>query len=175
MTSHLEERERIDTRTRTRAQAASLTTPGIVLGLGLGGFIDGIVLHQILQWHNMLSSTGRWPATTMEGMEANMRADGFFHLATWILVAIGLGMLWNALRNDAPRSGQALVGWMLAGWGIFNVVEGVVDHLVLGIHHVNEGGHEAAWDIGFLVFGLLLIVVGWTRARSAERAASEPH
>jgi uncharacterized membrane protein len=47
-------------------------------------------------------------------------------------------MLWNALRNDAPGSGRSLLGWMLAGWGIFNVVEGVIDHLILGVHHVNE-------------------------------------
>jgi uncharacterized membrane protein len=104
-------------------------------------------------------------------MEANMRADGLFHLATWILVAIGLGMLWNALRNGAPGSGWNLVGWMLAGWGIFNVVEGVADHLVLGIHHVNEGANEAAWDIAFLAFGLLLIVGGWLLGR-AELSAS---
>lgn len=25
---------------------------GILFGLGLGGFFDGIVLHQILQWHH---------------------------------------------------------------------------------------------------------------------------
>ena len=29
---------------------------GIVLGLGLGGFVDGIALHQIMQWHNMGSA-----------------------------------------------------------------------------------------------------------------------
>ena len=29
---------------------------GIVLGLGLGGFVDGITLHQIMQWHNMGSA-----------------------------------------------------------------------------------------------------------------------
>jgi uncharacterized membrane protein len=28
------------------------TAAGIFLGLGLGGFFDGIVLHQILQWHH---------------------------------------------------------------------------------------------------------------------------
>jgi uncharacterized membrane protein len=32
--------------------------PGILLGIGLGGFVDGIVLHQILQWHHMLTSEG---------------------------------------------------------------------------------------------------------------------
>ena len=26
---------------------------GIVLGLGLGRFVDGITLHQIMQWHNV--------------------------------------------------------------------------------------------------------------------------
>jgi uncharacterized membrane protein len=25
------------------------------MGLGLGGFLDGIVLHQVLQWHHMLT------------------------------------------------------------------------------------------------------------------------
>jgi uncharacterized membrane protein len=25
------------------------------MGIGFGGFIEGIVLHQILQWHHMLS------------------------------------------------------------------------------------------------------------------------
>ena len=33
-----------------------LVTAGILLGIGLGGFVDGIVFHQILQWHNMLSA-----------------------------------------------------------------------------------------------------------------------
>jgi uncharacterized membrane protein len=32
--------------------------PGLLLGLGLGGFIDGIVMHQILQWHHLLTGTG---------------------------------------------------------------------------------------------------------------------
>lgn len=33
-----------------------LAFAAIVLGIGLGGFVDGIVLHQILQWHEMLSN-----------------------------------------------------------------------------------------------------------------------
>ena len=38
---------------------------GVLFGLGLGGFFDGIVLHQILQWHHMLTSAG-YPPTTSE-------------------------------------------------------------------------------------------------------------
>jgi uncharacterized membrane protein len=36
---------------------AAITMPGVVLGVGLGGFVDGILLHQVLQWHHMLTST----------------------------------------------------------------------------------------------------------------------
>ena len=143
---------------------AGLMAPGIVLGLGLGGFVDGIVLHQIAQWHNMLSSTDRWPATTLEGMEKNMLADGLFHAATWILVVVGLWLLWRARREAGHASGWELVGWMLAGWGFFNLVEGVIDHLLLGIHHVR--GESLAWDVGFLVFGAALCTGGALLARS---------
>ena len=60
------------------------------MGLGLGGFVDGIVLHQILQWHHMLTDTWDHPMTTVAGLEANTLADGFFHLATWVLVATAM-------------------------------------------------------------------------------------
>jgi uncharacterized membrane protein len=36
---------------------------GILFGLGLGGFFDGIVLHQILQWHHMVTNAGYPPDT----------------------------------------------------------------------------------------------------------------
>ncbi len=43
----------------TRPESAtSIRLPATILGVGLGGFVDGIVLHQVLQWHHMLSSTG---------------------------------------------------------------------------------------------------------------------
>jgi uncharacterized membrane protein len=83
-----------------------MTTPGILLGLGLGGFVDGILLHQIFQWHNMLSSTDRWARTTLEGMESNMLADGLFHLATWALVAAGVWALWSGMRHHEYASGK---------------------------------------------------------------------
>ena len=152
-----------------RRHHTSLTAPGIALGMGLGGFLDGIVLHQIVQWHNMLSSTDRWPATTLDGMEANMRADGLFHAATWVLVVLGLWMLWRATRDGTGDSGQALVGWMLVGWGIFNLVEGIINHEILGIHHVHEGGDELAWDLAFLAFGLVLVVGGVLIVRASDR------
>jgi uncharacterized membrane protein len=34
---------------------------GILFGLELGGFLEGIALHQSLQWHHMLTSAGYTP------------------------------------------------------------------------------------------------------------------
>src|SRR5688572_21928132 len=104
-----------------------LVTAGIVLGIGMGGFFDGIVLHQILQWHHMVTTL--YPPTTVENLELNTLLDGFFHAATYIFTAIGLVLLWRALRqNDMRLSAQVLIGAMLVGWGLFNLVEGIIDH-----------------------------------------------
>lgn len=38
-----------------RLPGSALIWAGYALGFGLGGFSDGILLHQILQWHHLLS------------------------------------------------------------------------------------------------------------------------
>ena len=140
--------------------------PQILLGVGLGGLLDGIVLHQILQWHHMLSSTEDHPMTSVAGLETNTLADGLFHLATWIAVVVATALLLRAWRRGqlAPPWGRH-VGLLLIGWGLFNLVEGTVDHLVLGIHHVRDGENETAWDLAFLALALLQLAAGAVLAR----------
>jgi len=148
----------VPNRRRMPSKAASL-----VYGLGLGGFIDGIVLHQLLQWHHMVSDSGDYPTNTVAGLEVNTLADGLFHVATWFLVLAGSILAIKAWREDrlAP-SWSFHFGLVLVGWGSFNMVEGIVNHQVLGVHHVRDDiGSPLAWDVGFLVFGALLIVSGW--------------
>jgi uncharacterized membrane protein len=102
---------------------------GIFLGLGLGGFFDGIILHQVLQWHHMVTSAG-YPANTLANLKFNTLLDGLFHATTYLFVAIGLALLWRAARRPhMPWSGRMLVGTLLVGFGLFNLVEGLVDHL----------------------------------------------
>jgi uncharacterized membrane protein len=147
--------------------------PGFLLGLGLGGFIDGIVLHQILQWHHMLTGeNGGEPMDTVGGLEANTLADGFFHLATWVLVVAGMALTVRAWRRgELAPPWRAQAGLLLAGWGVFNVVEGTIDHLLLGIHHVRDDlGGPVGWDLGFLAFGVALTVAG--AALSAARRSA---
>jgi uncharacterized membrane protein len=151
-----------------------ITRPSFILGLGLGGFIDGIVLHQVFQWHHMLTATGDHPSDTVAGLEANTLADGLFHLATWFLVAVAMAMLVRAWqRGELAPPWRAHIGMLLAGWGAFNVVEGLIDHELLGVHHVRDDlGGPLGWDLGFLAFGVVLIAVGVGLARSAQAGSS---
>ena len=147
--------------------------PSFILGLGLGGFIDGIVLHQILQWHHMLTGeSGGEPMDTVVGLETNTLVDGFFHLATWILVAAATILLLRAWQQgEFAPPWRAHFGLMLAGWGVFNLVEGLIDHQLLGIHHVRDDlGAPLGWDLGFLALGALLVLAGALLARPPRRS-----
>jgi uncharacterized membrane protein len=139
---------------------------GLVLGLGLGGFIDGITLHQIMQWHNMGSAV--LPPVTMQAMSQNMVWDGLFHAATLLITLIGVVMLWSeGHKRTLPANLPALSGQMILGWGIFNLVEGIIDHHLLQIHHVRDMPvHEPVYDWAFLALGGLgFIAVGWMLSR----------
>lgn len=148
-----------------------LLAAGLLIGVGMGGFVDGIVFHQILQFHNMLSAVR--PPTTVVNIEINMFWDGLFHAFTWTTTALGIALLWRAVgRPDVPRSTPALVGSMLAGWGLFNLVEGVIDHHLLNIHHVVEGAGHLPYDLAFLGSGVaFLLIGGWLVATAGGRDA----
>lgn len=157
----------------SRSSAGSFPiSAGILFGLGLGGFFDGIVLHQVLQWHHMLSTW--YPITDVSRLEFNTLWDGVFHSSTYVFVAVGLFVLWRVShRRHLLWSNRLLTGTLLLGWGIFNVVEGIIDHEILGVHHVNElvsPGQRLYWDIAFLAWGAAMCVGGWMLLRDGARA-----
>jgi uncharacterized membrane protein len=144
----------------------------LLFGIGLGGFFDGIVLHQLLQWHHMLSDHGDYPVTTVAGLEVNTLWDGLFHSLTYVAVAAGLVLLWRAARRPHPPwSTRLFVGVLLMGWGSFNLVEGTINHHLLGIHHVNETVARSQWrwwDLAFLLWGAAMLAGGWYLARAGD-------
>jgi uncharacterized membrane protein len=149
-----------------------LISAGTLLGIGMGGFVDGILLHQLLQTHNMMSA--KRPKDSIVNMEINMFWDGLFHSFTWLMTAAGIWLLWRAvMRRDVVLSGQTLLGSMIFGWGLFNLVEGVIDHHVLHLHHVVERLGVSIWDWAFLGSGVLLIAVGWTLIARARRTRDD--
>ena len=147
-----------------RESTRPLVTAGVVLGIGMGGFVDGILFHQILQLHNMLSN---WVVRdSLVNEQVNMFWDGIFHAFTWLSVAMGIGLLWHAVsQRSVVLSGRAFFGAMLLGWGIFNVVEGIIDHELLQVHHVYQNGNHVLWDVVFLAVGFALIAIGVVSVR----------
>jgi uncharacterized membrane protein len=146
-----------------------LTTAATVLGIGLGGFTDGILFHQLLQWHEMVSN--KVPVSDLMGKSVNMFWDGLFHCFCLIVVIIGVILMWRLLwRNDIDRSGKLLAGGLLLGWGLFNCIEGIIDHHLLKLHNVLEftADHDF-WNFGLLAVSVLLILVGWLLTRSGKR------
>lgn len=154
-------------------RAWPLVRAGIVLGLGLGGFFDGIVFHQVLQVHHMLSAH---PDAAVAGdLRLNVLADGLFHLATYALTVLGVGLLVVAWRRpDVPPSWRTLVGAALVGWGVFNLAEGTVNHQLLGIHHVWPAGPGGTlvWDAAFLLWGAAMIAAGALLIRGDSTVAA---
>jgi uncharacterized membrane protein len=148
----------------------SIAGPGLLLGVGLGGFVDGILLHQILQWHHMLSSTDRYAVTDLRRLKDNTFADGLFHASTWIATAVGVCLLWRATRRGGVDwDSRSLLGWVLAGWGLFNVVEGLVDHHLLKVHHVRDGASNyELYDATFLTVGVALLIAGIVVTRAGR-------
>lgn len=145
-----------------------LIAAGVLIGAGMGGFVDGIVFHQILQWHNMLSA--QIPPNDLVAAKVNMFWDGIFHAGVWLLTVLGIGFLWAAGKNkDVPWSGQTFLGATLVGWGLFNLVEGTIDHQFLGIHHVYEyAENKLPFDLAFLAAGLILLIIGAAFIKSAK-------
>ena len=161
MTSHgtngtVPSRRRGDTGVPARA-------PSTVVGFGLGAFLDGIVLHQVLQWHHLVSDLR--DADDLAGLERNTFWDGLFHLGSWLVVLAGL--LWLFRRRQAlPHLGlRAFLGCLLIGWGTFNLVDQVVFHLLLEAHHIRMVEEYQLYDWGYTALGGLLIALGTALVR----------
>ena len=74
----------------------------MLLGLGLGAFFEGVLMHPI---------------------------GGAFYMAMWAVSVGGIALLWTAVRGPGPLlSGRGFVGFFLIGWGVFNMLEGLLRH-----------------------------------------------
>ena len=164
---------------RDRAHPPSPVAPGLLIGLGLGGLVDGIVFRRLLDWQHALSADTPMTGT---GLADNLRGDGLFDTVALIALVVGMALMWQAALRLSPRandrSGLRLSGWMLLGWSGYLAIEGAVFHLGLGWHHVNEtpGVNEAAWDWGLLIAAIAVGLIGlaMTRAQDATLGLASP-
>lgn len=124
-------------------------------GFGLGAAADVLLFHLVLQHHHLFS--GYIDPRTSEGLRANVAYDGIFLL---LMLGVGIGgllMLWRA-SGSRLLSRAYLGGGLLVGAGLFNVIDGVASHYLLGLHDVV---HESAvWNPHWVVVSLVLLGTG---------------
>jgi uncharacterized membrane protein len=146
-----------------RQAARSLLVTGILLGIGIIGSLDEIVLHQLLQWHNFyVHATEYW----------RIAIDGIFHLVSSTLLLWGALRLWWGRRLFA-KAGRwpVLLAGILFGMGGFNLYDGTIQHKVLQLHPVREGvTNQLPYDLAFNGIAVALLIGGylvWRKARLA--------
>lgn len=142
---------------------------GVLLGFSLGGFFDGILLHQVLQWHHLLSNV---QAAALQDVRAQMLADGLFHALMYFVAAWALVLLWKARADYAvPGADRALSAQALIGFGGWHIVDSVFSHWITGIHRIRmDSPDPLLWDLlWFAVFGMAPLLVGWVMQRRGGR------
>jgi len=152
-----------------------------LVGAGLAAIAEHVVFCQLLRWHGLLTARLGMPgavpqrlvsldpalleAAVLEPAEA--RAQGVFLAVAWLAVATGSVLLWRASsRAAAPATPAAFGGAMVAGWGAYQFIEGLLLHVVLGLHHVKEGVTPWLADGLYVVAGAMLAGIGWEFCRS---------
>ena len=141
---------------------------GFLLGVGMGALLETTALSGLFGWPGLRGGTG--PDL----------AQGLYHLAALLVTVGGVSLLHRARsRLLEPHSGRVLMGSALGGAGSVVLLEGLVAHLLLGLHRAGPGGAGGAWDAGYLLAGALLVAVGARLVTSAgtmrgtEEAARE--
>lgn len=161
--------------TTPHVTAPRVTPAAFVLGLALSGFFDGILLHQVLQWHHFLSLV---PGEPYRDLRTQVLADGLFHVFVYALTALGLWLLWRARAGlDQPGASRKVAGGVLLGFGVWNLVDVGFFHWILGIHRIrvnvdNPLLYDLAW---FVLLGILVAAAGWAVLRGQSHSRGGGH
>jgi uncharacterized membrane protein len=133
---------------------------GYLLGFALGGFFDGILLHQILQWHHLLSAL---EGDRFRDIRVQILADGVFHALMYLVAVIGLWMLWRVRHEfGKPKADRLLFANALIGFGVWHVLDAIFSHWIIGIHRIRmDTPNPLLWDLIWLfAFGIVPLLVG---------------
>jgi uncharacterized membrane protein len=138
---------------------------GAMLGFALGGFFDGILLHQILQWHHVLSLVAG-----MDDVRLQVLWDGYFHALMYVIAIISLLGLWTAHRRGEPVAPRKFAAALSIGFGLWHIVDALLSHWVLGIHRIKiDSGNPLLWDLLWLaVFGIFPLLIGLWIGRDSD-------
>jgi uncharacterized membrane protein len=147
---------------RTRSIAS-----GLFVGIGVAGFLDETVFHQLLHWHHF------WDGGSQS---AGLVSDGAFHAASWLCMVAGLFWFADLRRRDGWQS-RAWVGGILIGAGGFQLYDGLVQHKLLGLHQIRYQVTLWPYDLVWNTLAAIMIIVGavllWRSRRSDNHLAGD--
>lgn len=124
---------------------------GLLFGCGIAAsIIDLFVFHLGLQWHHFydLSTT-----------EVALATDGLFHAFGWFITVWGLFLLAD-VRRRAEVAWKRWTGGVIAGVGLFQLVDGVLNHKLLGIHQIRYDVDLLPYDLTWIGSAVLVLAIG---------------
>jgi uncharacterized membrane protein len=130
---------------------------GILIGIGVAGFIDETIFHQLLHWHHFYDKS-----TPTVGLVS----DGLFHAFSWVCIVGGLFLFADIRRRRTYWHLRFLAGFCF-GLGGFQLYDGTIQHKLLGLHqiryHVSILPYDVVWD-GLAAIVLVVGIVLYRRS-----------
>lgn len=132
---------------------------GVLMGIGVAGFVDETVFHQLLHWHHFYDrSTPGW----------GLVSDGLFHAGSWFCVVGGL-----FLYADLRRRGVWQAIWHAAGacfgLGGFQLYDGTIQHKWWHLHEIRYRVDVLPYDLAWNIVAAAVLVLGFVLLSRARR------
>ena len=148
-----------------RSDGPSLLWPGVLVGTGLAGTLDEVVLHQLLGWHHFYD---RSTATV------GLVSDGVFHLFSTAVLLVGVVLLVER-RHTTPDPPRLALAGILLGAGCFNLYDGTVQHKLLRLHQIRpDAPDHLPYDVTFLAVAAALATTGALLLRRVRQPSQPP-
>ncbi|OAS14870.1 DUF2243 domain-containing protein [Paenibacillus oryzisoli] len=123
---------------------------GLLFGLGLVGFIDETVFHQLLHWHHFYDKS-----TTQIGLVS----DGFFHAFSWF-ATIGSLFMFADLRRQKSLHLTRWIGGVFLGSGSFQLYDGTIQHKIMRLHQIRYTNNVIFYDMIWNIGACILLLIG---------------
>ncbi|PLS15912.1 DUF2243 domain-containing protein [Bacillus sp. M6-12] len=135
---------------RTKYSSRNLWS-GILFGLGLVGFIDEAVFHQLLHWHHFYDKS-----TTDIGLVS----DGFFHAFSWFST-IGSSFLIADLNRRHAFWFKRWLGGVMLGGGAFQLYDGIIQHKLMKLHQIRYNVNILPYDFTWNILAAAMLAIGF--------------
>ena len=134
---------------------------GFLIGCGIAAsMIDLFIFHLGLQWHHFYD---------LSTHEVALLTDGIFHAFGWFITVWGLFLLAD-IRRRGGVNWKRWAGAVALGIGSFQLLDGVLNHKILGIHQIRYGVDLLLYDTVWIGSAIVLMVIGWVVLRMTRSA-----